>query len=475
MLLPVATAVVYGETEGFSFAFVIVLCLAIGFLLTHKRPHNPSFYAREGFITTSLGWILMSVFGSLPFVLTGEIPRFVDALFETVSGFTTTGASILVNIEALSRCSLMWRSFTHWIGGMGVLVFLLAVLPMVGGSNMQLMRAESPGPSVGKLVPKVRLTARILYVVYLALTLIEFILLLLGGMSVFEAMCTAFGTAGTGGFGVKADSIASYSPYLQWVVGVFMVIFGVNFNVYFLLLMRRPREAVHCEEMRWYLLIIAVSTLLIFLNTYDGAQSAEVNLRGSFFQVASIITTTGFATVDFDLWPQFSKVILVMLMFVGACAGSTGGGLKVSRFVIAGKSVGRTLSSFLHPRSVRRIRFEGKEVEEQTISAVTIYFVTVILVFAFSVLILSLEENDLVTTFTAIAATFNNIGPGLAKVGPTGNFASFSVLSKCMMIIDMLAGRLELFPLLMLLYPPLWRSAADDTIWRMRRIRSLNG
>ena len=469
MLLPVATAVIYGEAQGFAFAATLAVCLLASFLLTHKRPRNPQFYAREGFVTTSLSWIVLSVFGCVPFVLTGEIPRFIDALFETVSGFTTTGASILLDVEALSHCSLLWRSFTHWIGGMGVLVFLLAVLPMVGGSNMHLMRAESPGPSVGKLVPKVRFTAQILYGVYLALTVAETILLMAGGMSPFEAICTAFGTAGTGGFGVKGDSIASYSPYLQWVVTVFMVVFGVNFNVYFLILMGKLREAGKCEEMRWYLGIIAAATGLIFLNTYDLAMTAEHNLRNSAFQVASIITTTGFATADFNLWPGFSKAILVMLMFVGACAGSTGGGLKVSRFVIAGKSVGRTMHKMLHPRSVRRIQFEGKDVEDEIIGAVSIYFVTVLFVFAASVLLVSLEGKDLITTFTAIAATFNNIGPGLEVVGPTGNFASFTALSKGVMIVDMLAGRLELFPLLMLMYPPLWKDAINEARRRRRR------
>ena len=474
MLLPVATALIYGEAQGVAFAVVALVCFGVGFLLTHRRPHNPSFYAREGFVTTALGWIVMSVFGCIPFVLTGEIPRFIDALFETVSGFTTTGASILTDVEALSHCSLLWRSFTHWIGGMGVLVFLLAVLPMVGGSNMHLMRAESPGPSVGKLVPKVRFTAQILYRVYFALTVAEFVLLMAGGMDAFEAICTAFGTAGTGGFGVKGDSIAGYSPYIQWVVTVFMIIFGVNFNVYFLLMIGRLREAGECEEMRWYLGIIAAATALICLNTYDMALTAEHNLRNSAFQVASIITTTGFATTDFNLWPAFSRGILVLLMFIGACAGSTGGGLKVSRFVIAGKSVGRTMGSLLHPRSVRHIQFEGKNVEDETMSAVSIYFVTVVFVFAASVLLVSLENKDLVTTFTAVAATFNNIGPGLEIVGPTGNFSSFTVLSKSVMIVDMLAGRLELFPLLMLVYPPMWKDAVSEARRRGRRNASIH-
>ena len=459
MALPLGTAVLYGEQQGWAFALVMVLCLALGQLLTHRKPHNPSFYAREGFVTTALGWMVMSLFGCLPFMLTGEIPRFVDALFETVSGFTTTGASILSDVEAMSHCSLMWRSFTHWIGGMGVLVFLLAVLPMVGGSNMHLMKAESPGPSVGKLVPKVRFTAQILYLLYIVLTVLEFILLLLGRMSVFEALCTAFGTAGTGGFGVRNNSIAGYSPYIQWVVTVFMILFGVNFNVYFFIYIRKLRDAARCEEMRWYLGIIAAATLLICANAYDVALTLEHNLRNAAFQVASIITTTGFATVNFDLWPEFSRTILVMLMFCGACAGSTGGGLKVSRFVIAAKSLGAYIGSFLHPRAVRKVKFEDKDVEPETLRAILVYFIAVVFIFAVSLLLVSLDNFDQTTNFTAVAATFNNIGPGLNAVGPTCNFAGFSAFSKCVMIFDMLAGRLEIFPLLMLLYPPLWKES----------------
>jgi len=371
-------------------------------------------------------------------------------------------------VEALSRCSLLWRSFTHWIGGMGVLVFLLAVLPLVGGSNMQLMKAESPGPSVGKLVPKVRFTARILYLLYIVLTIAEFVFLLLGGMPVFDSLCTAFGTAGTGGFGIKNDSIAGYSPYIQWVVTIFMALFGVNFNVYFLMYMRKFREAARCEEMRWYFAIILAAIVLICANTYNTAITFEHNLRNTAFQVASIITTTGFATVDFDLWPVFSKCIMVMLMFCGACAGSTGGGLKVSRFVIAGKATGTYVGSFLHPRAVRKIRFEGKEVDRETLHAILVYFVTVVFIFAASLLIITLDNKDLITSFTAVTATFNNIGPGLNAVGPTCNFSHFSVLSKCVLIFDMLAGRLEIFPMLLLLYPPLWKETVTEAQKRKR-------
>ncbi|MBP3657680.1 MAG: TrkH family potassium uptake protein [Clostridia bacterium] len=470
MSLPLATALIYREREGFAFAAVMALCAACGFLLSGWRAKQPSFYAREGFVITALGWAVMSVFGCLPFVITGEIPRFIDALFETVSGFTTTGASIMPSVEEMSRCSMFWRCFTHWVGGMGVLVFLLAVLPMVGGSNMHLMKAESPGPSVGKLVPKVRQTAGLLYMLYIVMTIAQVILLLFGGMTLYQAVCTAFGTAGTGGFGFRNDSIASFSPYIQWIVTIFMILFGVNFNVYYFVLMRRFRDALCCEEMRWYLSIIAAAVLMICANIYDMSLTLEHNLRNAAFQVASIITTTGYATVDFDLWPTFSKLILVVLMFVGACAGSTGGGMKVSRIVMGVKSVGNYMRRCLHPRSVRRIKFEGKDVDDGTLHAICMYFIAVFMIFVSIVLVVSLDNMDLVSTFTAVAATFNNIGPGLGMVGPTCNFSGLSDLSKAALIFGMLAGRLEVFPMLMLFYPPLWREAAA-----VRRARRIDG
>lgn len=469
MSLPLVTAIIYGERQGMAFAAVMAVCALIGFALTHKRPNNPSFYVREGFVTTALSWIVVSVFGALPFVISGEIPRFIDALFEMVSGFTTTGASILSDVEALSHCTQLWRCFSHWIGGMGVLVFLLAVLPMVGGSNMHLMKAESPGPVVGKLVPKVRYTAQILYTLYIALTLVQFLLLILGGMVPFEALCTAFGTAGTGGFGFRNDSFASFSPYVQWNVTIFMIIFGVNFNVYFLLYMRKIRDALRCEEMRWYMIIIAAATLMIFANIYDASLTAENNLRNAAFQVASIITTTGYATVDFDLWPAFSRIILVALMFCGACAGSTGGGLKVSRHVIAVKDIGRYLSAGLHPRAVKKLRFEGKDVDADTLHAIYTYYLAAFFIFTASLLLVALENMDLVSTFTAVATAFNNVGPGLGLVGPTCNFGHLSDLSKIVLTADMLIGRLEVFPMLMLLYPPLWKEAFHEHKRRQRR------
>ncbi len=459
MLLPVGTALIYGERQGWAFVAVMIACGLLGFLMTHRKPKNLGFFAREGFVTTALCWIVMSAFGAMPFVITGEIPRFIDAMFETVSGFTTTGASIMLEVESMSHCSMIWRCFTHWIGGMGVLVFLLAVLPMLGGSSMQLMKAESPGPSVGKLVPKVRHTARILYMLYVALTVSQFVLLVLGGMIPYEALCTAFGTAGTGGFGFRNDSFASFSPYIQWVVTIFMVLFGINFNVYFLIWTRKLRDAFRCEEMRWYLGIVTAATALICANIYDSALTLEHNLRNAAFQVASIVTTTGFATVDFDLWPSFSKIILVALMFIGACAGSTGGGLKVSRWVMAGKDLCSHIGAFLHPRGVRKVRFEGKDVEESTLHAVSLYIVSAMLIVAVSVLLVSLENLDLISAFTAVAATFNNIGPGLNVVGPTCNFSGLTDLSKIVLTLNMLIGRLEIFPMLMLVYPPLWKEA----------------
>ena len=473
MSLPLVTSLIYGEGEGWAFAIVMAMCAGIGFLLTHKRPNNPNFRAREGFVATALSWIFMSLFGCLPFYFTGEIPRFIDALFETVSGFTTTGASILSDVETMSHCCMLWRCFTHWIGGMGVLVFLLAVLPMVGGTNMHLMKAESPGPVVGKLVPKVRYTARILYMLYIVLTILEFLLLMLGGMIPFEAICTAFGTAGTGGFGFRNDSFASFSGYIQWVVAIFMIIFGVNFNVYFLLFMKKFKQALRCEEMRWYLGIVAAASVLICANTYDAALTLEHNMRNSVFQVATIITTTGFATVNFDLWPAFSRALVVLLMFIGACAGSTGGGLKISRWVMSGKAMASYVGSFLHPRGVRRVRFEDKDVEDSTLHAIFVYFMGVFFIFTVSMLILALENMDLTSTFTAVAATFNNIGPGLNLVGPTCNFGFLSDLSKAVLIFDMLAGRLEVFPMLMLLYVPLWREAYREHKRKQRRRESM--
>ncbi len=455
--IPCITALFYLEKEGFCYFGVGILCLIVGWLMKRKKPDNNIFYLKEGCITTALSWIFLSIFGCIPFVLTGEIPFLPDALFETISGFTTTGASILSDVEALSHCSLMWRSFTHWIGGMGVLVFLLAIIPMSGGSPINLMRAESPGPSVGKLVPKVKSTAQILYAIYFGMTVVEFVLLLLGGMSVFDAINTSIATAGTGGFGIYNDSIGSFSPYIQWVVTIFMILFGVNFNAYYFILFRQLKRAVKMEEVKYYFIIVGAATLIIFLNILHMYSSPFEALTHSVFQVGSIITTTGFSTTDFDLWPETSKTILVLLMFVGACAGSTGGGIKVSRFVIVFKTVGKELRSYIHPKSIQKINIDGKPIVHEVLRSVNVYLVTFLVVFVCSVFLISFDGKDLITNFTAVAATINNIGPGLNLVGPTQNFGMFSPFAKFILMFDMLAGRLELFPLLILFYPSVWR------------------
>lgn len=457
MMLPCLVALYYKEQAGLYFIAVGAVCVLLGAVLTARKPENHVFYLKEGCIATAFSWIFLSFFGCLPFVLSGEIPSFTDALFETISGFTTTGASILSDVEVLSYSMLFWRSFTHWIGGMGVLVFLLAIIPLNGGSHINLMKAESPGPSVGKLVPKVKHTARILYIIYFALTIIEIIFLLAGRMPIFDALCTAFGTAGTGGFGIKNDSMMSYSPYIQWVVTIFMILFGVNFNAYYYIIFRNIKKALCMEEVRYYFLIIFASVGIIFVNLLDTAARAADSIRHAAFQVASIITTTGFSTVDFNLWTQTSKTVLVLLMFVGACAGSTGGGIKVSRFVVLVKTVGKELTSYLHPKGVKKIKIDGKPVEHEVVRAINVYFISFMIIFAASVFLISFEGKDLITNFTAVAATINNIGPGLEMVGPTQNFGVFGHFSKYVLMFDMLAGRLELFPLLVLFNPVLWK------------------
>lgn len=461
LLLPSITAIIYKENTFIPYITVAFSCFVLGTVMTWNKPEDHVFYLKEGCVATALSWIVLSLSGAFPFMLTGEIPHFMDALFETASGFTTTGSSILSNVEALSYSSLLWRSFTHWIGGMGVLVFLLAVIPMSGGSNINLMKAESPGPSVGKLVPKIRSTARILYMIYIGLCIVMFLMLLLGKMPVFDALTTTFGTAGTGGFGIKNDSIASYSPYIQWVITVFMLLFGVNFNAYYLILFHDVKKAFKIEEVRWYFAIILLSTFVIFTDLMQFYPSFGDAVRDSFFQVATIITTTGFATADFNLWSATSKSTLVLLMFVGACAGSTGGGLKVSRLMILIKTIFKELTSYLHPKSIVKIKMDDKPIEHEVVRSANVYFITYMIIFVVSVFCLTFENKDLVTIFTAVAATFNNIGPGLEMVGPTANFGHFSNFSKLVMIFDMLAGRLELFPLLMLFHPELWKETLN--------------
>lgn len=457
LLLPAAVAVLYREQAGWAFAASIVLCMGVSLPLVWMGRQKKIFHAREGMAAVALGWIVMSIFGALPFLFSGVIHNPVDALFETVSGFTTTGASILPSVEELPRCILFWRSFTHWIGGMGVLVFLLSVVRLAGGSHMNLMRAESPGPSVSKLAPKVQSTAKILYGIYLAMTVVEVVLLLAGGMPLFDALTTSFGTAGTGGFGIKNSSIGGYSPYIQYVVTIFMVLFGVNFSVYFLLLIRKVRQAFHIEELWWYLGIIAGTTAVIAWNIRQLYATGEEAVRHAAFQVASIITTTGFATTDFNAWPELSRTLLVLLMFIGACAGSTGGGIKVSRLLILGKGVSLECRRYLHPREVRVMRMDGRNLEPGVVRSAHVFLFAYLLIFALSVLAISVDNFDLITNFTAVTATFNNIGPGLELAGPTQNFSLFSNFSKLVLTFDMLAGRLEIFPVLMLLLPKTWR------------------
>ena len=443
-----------------GFGVSILLILAISSVLWWFCRHAPSaFYAKEGLVCVGVCWIVMSLLGCLPFYISREIPRYVDALFEMVSGFSTTGSSILSDVEALSDGILFWRSFSHWIGGMGVLVFMLA---FTGGKEqgytMHLLRAESPGPAVGKLVPRMRKTAGILYLLYIAMTVFNIILLLLGDMSLLDAMCTAFGTAGTGGLGIRGDSMASFSPYIQNVTTIFMALFGINFSCYYLFLIGQWRSVVRDEELRLYLILIFGSILLITINLGDFYPTLEETIRHAAFQVSTIITTTGYGTTDFDLWPAFSKSILVCLMMVGACAGSTGGGLKLARLLLLCKSLGRNIRQTVNPRKVMVVRNNGQVVDEKILRNADAYFVAYVMIIFISYVIVSLDNFSFGTNFTAVIACFNNIGPGLEQVGPTCNFAAYSDLSKLVLSFDMLAGRLEIFPILALLSPTVWKN-----------------
>ena len=457
MLLPLLVAILYGESI-LPFLIPAALLLVIGLILRSVRPGQTSLFARDGLAVVALAWIAMSAFGALPFCISGDIPHFVDAFFETVSGFTTTGASILTEVESLTYSGLFWRSFTHWVGGMGVLVFVMAILPMSDGHGMHLLRAEVPGPTVGKLVSRMSDSAKILYGIYLVMTLIEIVLLLAGGMSLFDACIHSFGTAGTGGFSCRNLSVGAYdNAYFDVVIGVFMLLFGVNFNLYYFLLVRRFRDVFCSEELRAYVLIVAAAVGAITINILHLYDSVWQSLRHAFFQVSSIITTTGFATTDFNTWPTFSKGILVTLMFVGACAGSTGGGIKVARLVILSKTSLCDMRRMLHPNAVSTVRFEGKPMGDKQIRSVHLFLTVYLMVFVVSCLLISLEHMDLITTFTAVASCMNNIGPGLEIVGPMGNFSSFSYASKLLLSFDMLAGRLELFPMLLLFSPSIWK------------------
>ncbi len=457
-LLPLVVAFWYREDTWHVYLGCAVVCFGIGRLLSGKKQGRHSrFFAREGYTAVALGWVVMSLIGALPFWITREIPSYTDALFEIISGFTTTGASILSRVEDLSRSALMWRSFSHWIGGMGVLVFVLQIIPVTSGQTMNLMRAESPGPTVSRLVPRVRETAFYLYGIYIALTVLELVLLLLGRMPLFDSLCTAFGTAGTGGFGIRSDSMAGYSPYLQVVVTIFMMLFGVNFSFYYLLLVKKGRDAFRIEEVRAYLGIFVVSSILIMFNILPQVGKLSDSLRHAAFQVATVMTTTGFATMDFDQWPEFSRMLLVMLMFAGACAGSTGGGIKISRILMYLKTIKRELAFLIHPRSVKTVMMDGKKVENPVIRAANIFLLSYLMILVISVLLLSLDNNDFTTSVTAAISALNNIGPGLSLVGPAGNFAFFSPLSKYVLMFDMLAGRLEVFPMLILFLPGTWK------------------
>ena len=462
-MLPALILALQWRETGAALAFALTECVLLvctSGLFALCRKASKGFFAREGMVTVGWSWITLSLFGCLPFWFSGEIPTFTDAMFETASGFTTTGASILANVEVMSRSLLYWRSFSHWLGGMGVLVFMLAVLPLAGRGNgftVHLLRAESTGPDVGKLVPRMRDTALILYATYILLTLADFGFLVAGGMPVFDSVCTAMGTAGTGGFGVRADSLASYSPYLQNVTTVFMLLFGVNFNMYYLLSIRKFSGVWRDEELRLYLIIVAVSTVLIAINIRGFYNDVGDTLRHSAFQVSSIITTTGFATADFDQWPSFSKAILLLLMAVGACAGSTGGGMKVSRVILSVKSLIRGLADYIHPRDVRAVRISGHVVEEKVLARLNAYLCAYVLIIVVSFLIVSLDGFSTTTNFSAVLACANNIGPGLEAVGPAMNFSAYSPLAKWVLIIDMLAGRLEIFPILLLFAPSTWR------------------
>ena len=454
LVLPLICALILRESCINVFLISIAICLLAGTILTWKRPGNKTMYAKEGFVIVALSWFLISIFGAIPFYISGAIPNFIDAFFETASGFTTTGASILKNVEALPKSMLMWRSFTHWIGGMGVLVLLVAILPLSGSKNMFLIRAESPGPEVNKLVSRVGSTAKILYGMYLFFTVTEIIFLLAGGFDLFEALTISFGTAGTGGFAILNSGLASYSPYIQIVVTVFMILFGVDFSVYYLLIMRRFKAAFRSEEVRMYIGVVIAASLVIALNCMHIFKNFGVALRYSAFQVASVITTTGYATTDFNMWPELSKTILVLLMFSGACAGSTGGGIKVSRLMLLAKSIKKEIKIAVHPQRIYKVKMSGRIVEHETVRAVNVFLAAYLLIFAVSLLIISINGFDFTTNFTSVLATLNNIGPGLNMVGPAGNFSAFSSLSKLVFIFDMIAGRLEIFPLLVLFSVP---------------------
>ena len=458
MILPAIVSLIYLENCLWAFLITIGIALSLGFLLKLIfRPDNKVIYAKEGFVIVTYAWVLMSAIGALPFVISGEIPHFADAFFETVSGFTTTGASILTDVEAMSHGMLFWRSFTHWIGGMGVIVFVMAIIPNISDRSMNIMKAEVPGPTVGKLVPKARDTAKILYMIYIALTLLMFVLLLFGDMDVFESAVHAIGTAGTGGFGIKADSVGGYSPYCQWVVTAFMIVFSINFNLYYLILLRKFKSVLKSTELWFFLGLAALSIGVIAFNISPMYTSVEETLRYSSFQVATIMSTSGFATTNFNTWPGLSKAILFTLMFIGGCAGSTAGGLKQARVVMLIKTIHRELKKMLHPRSVRAVSMEDKRVDEQTLNGVTTYFAIYAMCIVGIFVLISFEPFGIETNLSATIACFNNVGPGFGAVGPIGSYAEYSIFSKILLSFAMLLGRLEIFPLILGFNPLVWK------------------
>lgn len=455
MLPSVVVGLIYWERATMAFIAPIIVLAVLGLTLGIKKPKNREIYARDGFFIVACAWVLMSLFGALPFYISGYFKNYIDCFFEVVSGFTTTGASILSDVEALPNCLLFWRSFTHWVGGMGVLVFVMAILPLSDDRSLYLMRAESPGPIVGKLVPKMKDTAKILYGIYIAMTALCVLFLLFGGMPLFDSLCHAFGTAGTGGFGIKNAGVAYYnSAYIEMVLAIFMLLFGINFNLFYLILLGHVKEALKSEELRWYLSIVGISTLAITLNimkTFKGQ-----SFRYAFFQVASIITTTGFATTDFNYFPEFSKSILVLLMFIGACAGSTGGGFKISRLIIILKSFKKEIKKLFHPNSVTVIKLENKPIDSSISHSTVNYFMMYIVIMIGSVIAISVDNFDFTTNSTAVISCFNNIGPGLNVVGPMGNYGGYSIFSKLVLSFGMLFGRLEILPMLVLFNPKAW-------------------
>ncbi len=457
MLLPFFCSLIFDEPNKWVFVVCSLICFVVGFPLILTGPRNKTMFAKEGLVSVGLSWVVMSVFGALPFVISGSIPNYIDALFETASGFSTTGASILSDVEALPKSMLFWRNFTNWIGGMGVLVFLVAIIPMSGGSNLHLIRAESPGPSVGKLVPRVKTTAKILYSIYIGLTVLEIFLMILGGIDWFEAITMSFGTAGTGGFGIRNSGAAEYSPYIQIVMTIFMALFGIDFSFYYLMLMKKFKSALKLEEVRIYLGIIVLSIVIIFFNIRGAYGGNAEAFRHSAFQVSSIITTTGYATTDFDLWPQLSKTILLGLMFCGACAGSTGGGIKVSRIVILLKSIVKEIKVLAHPKSTIKVKMNGKIVEHETLRGINVFFAAYMMIFVLAILIISFDNFDFTTNFSSVVATISNIGPGFSMVGPTCNFSIYSPLSKLVLTLVMIIGRLEIFPILVLFSRKTWK------------------